>query len=460
MIASFLNGNIPDQWTILNIIPIPKSGDLSLSGNYRGISLSSVVAKTFNRMILNRIRPELDTLLRDNQNGFRVGRTTVGHILALRRIIEGVKRNNLPAIITFIDFKKAFDTIHRGKMLEILKAYGIPVSIVKAVGKMYENTKARVLSPDGETELFDIVAGVLQGDTLAPYLFVIVLDYALRVAIDGNEEAFGFILEMRRSRRVGPTIITDLDFADDIALLSNEIDQAQEELLQRVEKSVGRVGLKMNAAKTKYMSLNTSHPLNVNTNNNTILEEVNDFKYLGSWMGSTEKDIKTRKAAAWRACNNLDKIWSSKLSRSFKLRVFTATVESVLTYGCEAWTLTPRISKALDGCYTRMLRKALNISWKQHITNKELYGDLPKLTQKIAVRRIRFAGHCYRRKNEPVSKLVLWTPKHGTRNRGRPATNYIDTLCQDTSLEASELGAAMEDRIIWRSFVSRKGIPE
>ncbi|XP_072048490.1 uncharacterized protein [Amphiura filiformis] len=65
-------GETPEQWSILNIVPIPKSGDLSQAGNYRGISLSSIVAKTFNRMILNRIRPELDERLRNNQNGFRV----------------------------------------------------------------------------------------------------------------------------------------------------------------------------------------------------------------------------------------------------------------------------------------------------------------------------------------------------------------------------------------------------
>ncbi|XP_072047147.1 uncharacterized protein [Amphiura filiformis] len=196
---------MPDQWSILNIIPIPKSGDLSQGGNYRGISLSSIVAKTFNRLILNRIRPKVDVLLRNNQNGFRVGRTTVSHILALRRILEGVKAKNLPAIITFIDFRKAFDTIHRGKMLQILRAYGIPKQLVDAIGRTYKKTRAKVI-PDGETELFDIVAGVLQGDTLAPYLFVIVLDYALRMAIDGKEEALGFQLERRKSRRVGPEV--------------------------------------------------------------------------------------------------------------------------------------------------------------------------------------------------------------------------------------------------------------
>ena len=151
---ALLKGEKPDQWSILNIIPIPKSGDLSLGGNYRGISLSSIVAKLYNKMILNRIRPELDTHLRANQNGFRVGRTTVGHILALRRIIEGIRSNNLPAIITFIDFKKAFDTIHRGRMLKILKAYGIPDQLTNAIADIYKDTKAKVILPDGETEVF------------------------------------------------------------------------------------------------------------------------------------------------------------------------------------------------------------------------------------------------------------------------------------------------------------------
>ena len=308
-------------------------------------------------------------------------------------------------------------------------------------------------------EINQLLAGVLQGDTLAPYLFVIVLDYALRAAIEGKEEQLGFKLMKRQSRRIGPTVMTDLDFADDIALLSEEINQAQE-LLQRVEQSVGKVGLRMNAAKTKVMSFNINEPANIHTQDGTLIKEVKDFKYLGSWMGSTEKDIKTRKAAAWRACNSLNTIWSSTLSRAFKLRVFSATVESVLTYGCEAWTVTPRIAGMLDGCYTRMLRKVLNVSWKQRITNKELYGDLPRLTHKIRRRRKRFAGHCLRSKDEPISKLVLWTPRHGTRRRGRPSITYIDTLCMDTGYEPSELRRAMQDRTSWRTAVTRSSAPQ
>ena len=114
------------------------------------------------------------------------------------------------------------------------------------------------------------------------------------MAIKGKEKDLGFQLSRRRSRRVGPETVTDFDFADDIALLSEELYQAQE-LLHRVETSVAKVGLKMNAAKTQFMSFNQSRMGSLQTNDGTKLEEVKDFKYLGVWLESTAKDIKQRK---------------------------------------------------------------------------------------------------------------------------------------------------------------------
>ena len=82
---------------------------------------------------------------------------------------------------------------------------------------MYADTKPKVIIPDGETELFEITAGVLQGDTLAPFLFIIVLDFAMRRAIGDKEEELGFTITPRKSRRYPKEVIPDLDFADDIA---------------------------------------------------------------------------------------------------------------------------------------------------------------------------------------------------------------------------------------------------
>ena len=194
---------------MIDIIPIPKSGDLGYTTKYRGISLTSISAKITNKKILNRIQPQLNPHLRPNQNGFRPGRSKTSHILGLRRIIEGVKRNDFKAIINFVDFNKAFDSIHRVRTMKIFSAYGIPVVIVKANSVLYDDTKATLLAPDDETDLFAILAGVLQGHTLAPYLFtIVVIDYVMRQAVANKSEELGFRLHIRRSRRTPSKIIT------------------------------------------------------------------------------------------------------------------------------------------------------------------------------------------------------------------------------------------------------------
>ena len=132
----------------------------------------------------------------------------------MRRIIEEVSKNKLPAVLVFIDFKKAFDSINHQTMFNILKAYGVPPRMLDAIKLCYQNLKAKVISPDSDTDIFMIYAGVMQGDTLAPFLFVTVLYYALRNAINGFEEELGLTLNKRQSRRVGAESLCDLDFAD------------------------------------------------------------------------------------------------------------------------------------------------------------------------------------------------------------------------------------------------------
>ena len=105
-------------------------------------------------------------------------------------------------MIVFADFKKAFDGGHRGKMLHIMKAYDFPENLVKSIGLIHKGSQATVITPDGETEFFNILAAVLLGDTLVPYLFAIILNYAVRMAIGrGKEEELGFKLDRRRSRK-------------------------------------------------------------------------------------------------------------------------------------------------------------------------------------------------------------------------------------------------------------------
>ena len=129
-------------------------------------------------------------------------------ILTIRRIVEGVCAKNPEATILFVDFAKAFDSIQRGKIEQILLAYGLPKEIVTAIMMLYRNKKVKVRLPNGDTDYFDIVAGVLQGDTLALYLFIICLDYVIRMAFDKMKD-ISFKLKKKRSRRFPAHTITD-----------------------------------------------------------------------------------------------------------------------------------------------------------------------------------------------------------------------------------------------------------
>ena len=312
-------------------------------------------------------------------------------------ILEGVRAKNLQATLIFVDFTKAFDSIHRGKMEQILLAYGIPKETVAAITILYRNTKVEVRSPDGDTEYFDIVAGVLQGDTLAPYLFIICLDYVLRTSIDKIKEN-GFELTKKRSRRYPAKTITDADYADDIAMLANTPNQA-ETLLHSLERAATGIGLYVNAHKTEYMCYNQTG--DISTLDGTPLKLVDKFTYIGSSVASTKKDIDTRLTKAWTAINRLLIIWKSDLTDKMKCSFFQAAVASILLYGCSTWTLTKRLEKKLDGNYTRMLRAILNKSWRQHHSRHQLFGHLPPITKTIQVRRTRHAGHCWRSRDDP-----------------------------------------------------------
>ena len=239
-------------------------------------------------------------------------------------------------------------------MEQILLAYGLPKEAVAAIMILYRNTKVK----DGDTEYFDIVAGVLQGDTLAPYL-IICLDYVLRTSIDKIREN-SFVLTKKRSQRYPAKTITDADYADDLAILANTPNQA-ETLLHNLERAAAGIGLHVNAHKTEHMCYNQTG--NITTQDGASLNLVDKFTYLGSNVSSTENDINTQLTKAWTAIDRLSIIWKSDLTDKMKRSFFQAAVVSILLYGCTIWMLTKRLEKKLGGNYTRMLRAILNKSW-------------------------------------------------------------------------------------------------
>ena len=260
-------------------------------------------------------------------------------------------------------------------MFQILEAYGIPPDVVAAIRVMYENTSAVVITPEGETEQFPIDTGVLQGDSLAPFLFIVCLDYALHSAITDSD---GLTLKCCHSSHHPAVVLPDLDYADDIALLENSIKSAQD-LLIHVEKACQDVGLFLNAPKTKYMHLNPSTNTTLVSSDGSPIELVQDFKYLGGYTDSGY-DMNTHIGQAWSTLNSLDRVWNASIKKETKLKVFKASVETILLYSSDSWSLNVALSKKLDGSYTKMLCTIYNISLQEHITNKLLYGHLPRIS--------------------------------------------------------------------------------
>ena len=124
---------VPGDWRRGAIVKLPKKGNLSDCNNWRGITLLSISGKVFCSVLLNRLREHVDSRLREEQAGFRKGRSCSEQIFTLRTIIEQSLEYQTPLIINFIDIKKAFDSIHRESLWKIVKLYGVPDRFINII---------------------------------------------------------------------------------------------------------------------------------------------------------------------------------------------------------------------------------------------------------------------------------------------------------------------------------------
>ena len=464
--AVYAGATPPRQWTTNKIVPIPKKGSRTEMNNYRGISLMSTMAKVYNRVLLNRIRPAIDRILRPNQAGFRPGRSTINQIHALRRILEAADDQQLELIVTFVDFKKAFDSINRSVMFAILRFYGIPAQVVDAIASMYTGSKGAVFVGGKLSEPFDITTGVLQGDVLAPFLFVIVMDYVLTK----SERDFGFIHQPRigsLSRGTPALKICDLDFADDVGLLENNFEHANQQLAVLDLESLG-VGLEINVDKTKYMVLN---PQAKESGQQLLLkgkpiERVDNFKYLGANMKSSAFDLACRKGQAWSAFWRLEHVWRAKhINLQLKLNIYKTAILSVLLYGGETWAMTKQMELELDGFGTNCLRIILGIKRIDRVRNELIYEQthMRPLTRILRERQLRYLGHVLRRDDcETAKQFALYDPGHGHRKQGRPRQSYTGYVASLISNEPKmwtreHITELAQNRILWRNKVAGAG---
>ncbi len=196
---------------------------------------------------MNRIDGALDAKLRQEQAGFRRGRGCRDQVFALRNIIEQCLEWNAPLYINFVDFQKAFDSVHRPSLWSILASYGIPQKIIDIISAFYKNFECAIQIDRTTSEWFQVDSGVRQGCILSPILFLVVIDWVMRNTTGDKKRGISWTLF---------SSLEDLDFADDIALLSSKQDHIQEKT-DRLCQHADQVGLGINAKKTKLMCINT-----------------------------------------------------------------------------------------------------------------------------------------------------------------------------------------------------------
>ena len=230
-----------------------------------------------------------------------------------------------------IDFIKAFDSVKWNHLKVILKLYGIPDKLINAITSLYVNVNARIRTPAGISETFTLSKGVLQGDTPAPYLFVIVMDYILREALPNP--SLGYTLYQGSSRKPG-TYVTDLAYADDVALASHMVENAQT-MLTAVERKANPIGL-FNKVKTEALIM---PPPQISVSAGRVAWTT-EFSYLGSSIPDSEVDLKKRIGQAWVAFKNLHNLWKSSLNKQTKMHAFSAIRVPIQFYVCESRTLS------------------------------------------------------------------------------------------------------------------------
>ena len=121
---------VPTQWTKWLICKIPKEGNLQECGNWWGVTLLPQASKVLSRIVIDRIQTGVDASLRNEQAGFRKGRGTVNQIFILRNILEQVNEWNATLYVHFVDFEKAFDSIHLDSLWIIMSKYGVPQKLI------------------------------------------------------------------------------------------------------------------------------------------------------------------------------------------------------------------------------------------------------------------------------------------------------------------------------------------
>lgn len=377
-------GIIPTEWSKGAIIPIYKlKGDPSDPENYRPITLLSCLSKLFTSILEKRLSIFLNenNALNQNQAGFRKKFSTLDHIFTLNSIIEIMKHSKKTLYCCFIDFSKAFDSVWRIGLWKKLIDLKINGKFLRLIKNMYDNIKSCISLDNEQSNFFSINCGVRQGENLSPILFSLFLNDIEEYLETKNNNGIQF-----QNLDINIIIkIIVLLYADDTILLTDNPKNLQK-CLDDFVNYCKTWKLKVNIEKTKIMIFGPKKK-NVKFHmENTELEQVASYKYLGTIFSKNGKFLNARKHVAQQAQKAMyflyKCIYNLNLPLDLIFKLFDQTILPILLYSVEIWGYED--NKLLEKIHCNFIRKVLNL--KQSTPLYMLYGESGRLPLDIIIK--------------------------------------------------------------------------
>ena len=330
----------PERWGTGVIFPIHK-GDSTLDpANFRPITLLSVVRKMFGIIVNSRVMQysEATGILSDEQGGFRCGRGCPDQIFIWREILASRKERGLPTFATFVDVRKAYDTVWREKAYVQMHEAGIDGKLWRQFQNMHQGLTRRVRHPVGTTDPFDVERGVAQGAVESPWIYSIFID-GLAKAL--KRAGHGVMIAGRR--------VPLLMYADDVVLIASS--QSELKAMMAVASSFARRNrFQYNGKKSGVMIFNAK-PAALRMAKRTswrlvdkTVKVVDSYVYLGTVTTTKEGDWTAHMvnaiARAKRRSNDL--LYMCRYDKGMRprtaLTLWQSLVRPILEYAAEIWS--------------------------------------------------------------------------------------------------------------------------
>ena len=380
----------------------------------RPIVLLSALRKTLSLIVLSRIATKVDNFLSPSQSGFRRGRGTADVVFGYRWLCAKALRQRVTIEFIGIDLSRAFDTIRRDKLLEVLQSF-LDEHETRMFRFLLTATSLEPRLSTGDCHAFASTIGTPQGDSLSPVMFTVYLEAALR----------------RLRSRLPPRppadvrLPLDVEYADDMDFISSSRPYLNE--IERIAPAcLAEWSLLINAAKTERTS--------VSRQADRAHEPWRTTRKLGSLLGKTE-DVARRMQLANVSFHKLWTVWfkGAQISLHLRLRLYSAFVLPVLEV---SWGLTKTELNRLDAYHRRLMRQIIGVRWPHRISNDALYRRCQCSPISAAIRAARWSlfGHVIRLPlDAPAQRAIdFYLEDTGTpKFRGRPRCTLPTTQGDD-----------------------------